>query len=70
VEFGHALDLNSQTVIRWQLVPLILDDRGKQEPVSPRCRFVHIHQDQPFFRSFPTTFEGCRNIFITAVATQ
>jgi hypothetical protein len=34
-EFGHALDLNNQTVIHWQRVPLILDDRGKQEPVSP-----------------------------------
>jgi hypothetical protein len=32
--------------------------------------FVHIHQDPPLLGSFPTTFEGSRNIFITAVATQ
>jgi hypothetical protein len=69
-EFGHALDQSNQAVIHWLLVPLILDDRGKQEPICPRRGFVHIHQDSPFLGSFPTTFEGSRNIFVTTVATQ
>jgi hypothetical protein len=70
VEFGHALDQNGQAVIHQQLVLFILDDRGKHELVSPRCRFVHIHQDPPFFGSFPATFEGSQNIFVTALVTQ
>jgi hypothetical protein len=31
---------------------------------------VHIHKDPPFLGSFPATFEGSRNIFVTTVATQ
>jgi hypothetical protein len=69
-EFGHALDQSGQAVIHRRLVPLILDDGGKQEPLSPRRGFLHIHQDSPFLRSFSATFEGSRNIFVTAVATQ
>jgi hypothetical protein len=70
MEFGHTLDQSSQAVIHWRLISLILDDRGKQEPVSPRRGFVHIHQDPPFLGSFPATFEGSLNIFVTTVATQ
>jgi hypothetical protein len=51
-EFGHTLDQSSQAVIHRRLVPLILDDREKQEHVSPRRGFVHIHQDPPFLGSF------------------
>jgi hypothetical protein len=57
-EFGHALDQSGQAVIHWRLVPLILDDRGKHELVSPQSWFVHIHQDPPFLGSFSVTFEG------------
>jgi hypothetical protein len=70
VEFSHALDQSGQAVIHRWLVPFILDDWGKQEPVSPRRRFVHIHQDPPFLGSFLATFKGSRNIFVTVVATQ
>jgi hypothetical protein len=56
-------------VHRW-LIPLILDDRGEQEHVSPRRWFVHIHHDPPLLGSFLATFEGSQNIFVTAVATQ
>jgi hypothetical protein len=64
-EFGHTLDQSSQAVIHRRLVPLILDDREKQEHVS-----WDIHQDPPFLGSFLETFEGSQNIFVTAVATQ
>jgi hypothetical protein len=30
----------------------------------------HIHQDPPLLGSFPATFEGSQNIFITAVVKQ
>jgi hypothetical protein len=43
---------------------------GGQEPVSPRCRFVHVYQDPPPLGSFPATLEGSRNIFIVVVATH
>jgi hypothetical protein len=70
VEFGHAIDQSGQAVIHRRLIPFILNDRWKQELVTPRCGFVHIHQDPPFLGSFPTTFEGSQDIFVTAVATQ
>jgi hypothetical protein len=35
-EFSHALDQSGQVIIHRWLVPLILDDRRKHEPVSPR----------------------------------
>jgi hypothetical protein len=31
---------------------------------------VHILQDPPFLGSFPATFEGSQNIFVTVVARQ
>jgi hypothetical protein len=70
MEFGHTLDQSDQTVIHRWLIPIILDDWGKQEHVSPWCGFVHIHQDPPFLGSFLAIFEGSRNTFVTAVATQ
>jgi hypothetical protein len=70
VEFGHALDQSGHAVIHRRLILLILDDWGKQEHVSPRRGFVHIHQDPPFLGSFLATFEGSQKIFVTPVATQ
>jgi hypothetical protein len=52
VEFSHALDQSGQAVIHRWLVPLILDDRGKQEPVFTRRGFVHIRQDPPSWDPF------------------
>jgi hypothetical protein len=69
-EFGHVLDQSGQAVVHRRLVPFILDDRWKQEHVSPRCGFVHIHQDPAFLGSFPATLEGSQDIFVTVVAVQ
>jgi hypothetical protein len=70
VEFGHALDQSGQVVIHRWIIPFILNDWWKQELVSPRCGFVHIHQDPPFLGSFLATFEGSQDILVMAVATQ
>jgi hypothetical protein len=57
-EFSHALDKSGQAVIHLWFIPFILNDQWKQEHVSPRHGFVHIHQDPPFLGSFLATFEG------------
>jgi hypothetical protein len=69
-EFAHALDQSGKAVIHRWLVLFILDDRWKHEPISPWRGFVHIHQDPALLGSFPTTFEGSRNIFVMTVVTQ
>jgi hypothetical protein len=69
-EFGRLLDQSCQAVVHRWLILLILDDRGEHDPISPWHWFVHIHQDPPPLGSFPATFEGSQNIFVTMVVTQ
>jgi hypothetical protein len=43
MEFGHTLEQSRQVAIHWRFIPLILDDRGEQEPISSQCWGVHIN---------------------------
>jgi hypothetical protein len=68
-EFSHMLDQSGQAIVHRRFIPLILDDRGEQETISPWCWGVHVYQNPPLLGSLPATLEGSRNIFVAAVMT-
>jgi hypothetical protein len=37
MKFSHSLDQSRQAAIHWWFIPLILDDQGEHEPISPWC---------------------------------